>query len=97
MICHLLAYAIGLAFWLTAIAGPAPVHGETPQAAPASGHFPHDKSEKEGHLYLPLSWNQTFLAARIFLGPLPDAMPGSEADTPERIAGKDSTLGASQQ
>jgi cytochrome c peroxidase len=33
-----------------------------------------------------MSWNQTFLAARIFLGPLPAAMPGGESDTPERIA-----------
>ncbi len=83
---RLLACTISLAFWLAALAAPAPVHSETSQAAPASGHHSHEKPEKGEHLYRPMSWNQTFLGARIFLGPLPAAMPGSEADTPERIA-----------
>jgi cytochrome c peroxidase len=33
-----------------------------------------------------MSWDQTLLGAHIFLGRLPTAMPGSEKDTPERIA-----------
>jgi cytochrome c peroxidase len=33
-----------------------------------------------------MGWDETFLAARIFFGRLPAVMPGSEADTPERIA-----------
>jgi cytochrome c peroxidase len=33
-----------------------------------------------------MSWDDIYLSARVFLGRLPSAMPGSESDTPERIA-----------
>jgi cytochrome c peroxidase len=33
-----------------------------------------------------MSWDLTFLKARLFLGRLPSAMPGRAADTPERVA-----------
>lgn len=79
---RLLAGTISLAFWLAAFAAPASVNS---QSAPASGYY-HEKPGSGDHAYKPMSWDQTFLAARIFLGPLPDAMPGSETDTPERIA-----------
>jgi len=73
---RLLVYTISLAFGLTAIAGPAPIRSETRQGPSASGH----SQEK------PTNWDVILLQARIFLGRLPAAMPGSEADTPERIA-----------
>jgi len=79
MISRLLACALGLAFWLlAAAAGPGQVPGaeETPASSHVSGHT-------QGG---PGSWDATLLAARIFLGRLPAAMPGSEADTPERVA-----------
>jgi len=33
-----------------------------------------------------MSWEDVYLCARIFLGRLPAAMPGSGTDTPEKIA-----------
>jgi len=33
-----------------------------------------------------MNWDQTLLGAHIYIGRLPAAMPGSETDTPERIA-----------
>jgi cytochrome c peroxidase len=59
-----------------ALAGPVKVHGETPQKPAVSGHT-HEKLT---------DWDTVFLQARIYLGRLPAAMPGSETDTPERIA-----------
>jgi len=78
---RLLACTISLV-WLAALAAPAAVNS---QGTPAPGHS-HEKPGNGDHTYRPMSWNQTFLAARIFLGPLPAAMPGGEADTPERLA-----------
>jgi cytochrome c peroxidase len=77
MIYRFVAYAISLAFMFAAVTGPTPVTSETRKEAPASG--------RQSHL-APMTWAETFLAARIFFGRLPAAMPGSEADTPERIA-----------
>lgn len=76
MLYYLLACVICLAFWLTAAAGPAPVHSESYPGPPAFDHS-HEKL---------MSWDLAFLEARLFLGRLPDLMPGSENDTPERIA-----------
>lgn len=76
MRCRLLASAIVLALLVATVAAPEPSRSETPRGAPAAGHSP----EK------PLSWDLTLLSARIYLGRLPKAMPGSGADTPERIA-----------
>ena len=77
---RLFACTISLAFWLAAIAGPTPVRSETLNGAPASPH-------SSGHAHTNLiNWEHTFLVARIFLDRLPATMPGSESDTPERIA-----------
>lgn len=73
---RLLAFTCGLALLLVALGTAAPVRGEARREAKVSGH-PHENLMK---------WDLTFLSARIFLGRLPTAMPGSEADTPERIA-----------
>ena len=80
MLSRLVAYTISLAFLFAAAAVPAPVCSETTAGAPASHH---SSGHSQGRL---TNWDNTFLAARIFLGRLPAAMPGSEADTPERIA-----------
>jgi len=73
---RLFACTVSLAFWLTAAVGAAPVHSAAPEGPPASGHS-HEKLR---------NWDLTLLSARIYLGRLPAAMPGSETDTPERIA-----------
>jgi cytochrome c peroxidase len=66
--------SISLALVLAALAGVGTVRSET--STPTSSHS-HEKLT---------DWNTAFLQARIYLGRLPAAMPGSEADTPERIA-----------
>ncbi len=73
---RLLAPTIGLAFCLAILTGSAIVRSEPLQGARASNH-------SRARL---MSWDQTLLGARIFLGQLPSVMPGSENDTRERIA-----------
>jgi cytochrome c peroxidase len=69
-----------LASLVATIAGPAPIRSATPEGTPASGHAAAHSQEKL------MSWDIIFLQARIYLGRLPGAMPGREADTPERVA-----------
>jgi cytochrome c peroxidase len=71
---------IGLAFLAATLTAPAPAFSaglEAPAVSP-----PAYRTFKEKLM----SWDQTLLGAHIFLGRLPTAMPGSEKDTPERIA-----------
>jgi len=72
------AFTVSVAFILSSLADPPPISSETQKTIPASRPSSHHQPGL-------MSWNDTFLAARIFLGRLPAAMPGSEADTPERI------------
>lgn len=64
--------AFGLA-WLAAI------HGAPP------GGTPEIHREGGGDRALLMNWDDSLLAARIFLDPLPASMPGSEADSPEEV------------
>ena len=73
---RLIACSISLVFWLAAVAGPGPVRSAASEGAPPSGH---------SHENL-INWDIAFLSARIYLGRLPAAMPGSESDTPARVA-----------
>jgi cytochrome c peroxidase len=77
---RLIACTFSLAFLFVALAAPAPILSETRRGAPASSHSSGHSREKL------MNWDLTLLSARIYLGSLPAAMPGSEADTPERIA-----------
>lgn len=74
---RLLTCVISLVVWIVPVVHAAPVRAA--QAAPGHSHSSHS----QGKL---MTWDDTFLAARIFFGPLPAAMPGSKNDTPERIA-----------
>lgn len=75
---RLLICALSLTVWLAAVACPAADRVES-QEVTAHSHSGHS----QGKL---MTWDDTFLAARIFFGRLPAAMPGREADTPERLA-----------
>ena len=65
-----------LFFWLVSLFGSAPNAPAGPEQNRASG----PSREKL------MDWDTALLSARIFMGRLPEAMPGSENDTPERIA-----------
>ncbi len=71
---HLLACTVSLACLFSALAGPPLVMAAASDQTPAARH---------GKL---MPWDDTLLAAHIYLGRLPAAMSGNEADTPERIS-----------
>ena len=70
---------IGVVFLLAVLAAPGPARSATLDQAPASLHAAHSQEK-------PMGWDLTLLSARLFLGRLPAEMPGSQDDTPERIA-----------
>jgi len=66
--------------------GPRPARAETADGvggAVCPAHHAHHSHHMPARL---MNWDDTFLCARIFLGRLPAAMPGSQSDTPDRIA-----------
>ncbi len=74
------ACAVSLAFLFAAAAGLCPLYSATQEKTHDSGRSSvHGRADH-------MKWDDTFLCARIFLGRLPAAMPGSQYDTPERIA-----------
>lgn len=76
----ILVCAVIVGFSSAAMADQSPVKGATPRAATSSvSSVTHSHADH-------MSWNDVYLCARIFLGRLPKAMPGSESDTPERIS-----------
>jgi cytochrome c peroxidase len=73
---RLLVCVIIISIWLASLCGPAAFSLAGPEQNRASG----PSREKL------MDWDTALLSARIFMGRLPEAMPGSENDTPERIA-----------
>jgi cytochrome c peroxidase len=80
MVHHFLAFTIGLAFLSMTLSDPLQVHSAAPEGTSSTPDFSVHSHEKF------MNWDETYLCARIFLGRLPASMPGSESDTPERIA-----------
>ena len=78
MIYRALAYVVSSIFLCAAFASP--VMSVSTEKSVSS----HRQAGHAGRKLM--SWNDTLLAARIYLGRLPAVMPGSQADTPERVA-----------